>query len=122
VIPHHSANRPGGWRRVRSDPGIAGSRVALKVLAAESARDAYTSTDFAVKRGARPPGCTHTNIVAIHGAGQADGVHFLVMELINGVGLDVVIGDLRGARAPRLAPAAIGDRTVASGLSTTATP
>ncbi len=33
----------------------------------------------------------HTNIVPIHGAGHCDGVHFLVMQLIDGHGLDAYV-------------------------------
>lgn len=42
----------------------------------------------------------HTNIVPVFGAGEHDGLHFYVMPLIRGVGLDVVIRESRGIERP----------------------
>ena len=36
-------------------------------------------------------GLHHTNIVPIFGVGQHEGYHFIVMQYIRGVGLDVVL-------------------------------
>ncbi len=38
----------------------------------------------------------HTNIVPVFGVGEQDGFHYIVMQLIRGVGLDVVLAALRG--------------------------
>jgi serine/threonine protein kinase len=38
----------------------------------------------------------HTNIVPVFGVGEHDGLHYYVMPLIRGVGLDEVIRELRG--------------------------
>ena len=37
----------------------------------------------------------HTNIVPIFGVGEQDGVHYIVMQLIQGVGLDEVLSELK---------------------------
>src|SRR5262249_26434746 len=37
----------------------------------------------------------HTNIVPAFGAGEQDGCHFYVMQYIEGVGLNVVLAELR---------------------------
>jgi serine/threonine protein kinase/tetratricopeptide (TPR) repeat protein len=50
----------------------------------------------------------HTNIVPVFGVGEQDGFHYIVMQLIRGVGLDAVLVDLQqqglaeteGLRAP----------------------
>jgi len=39
----------------------------------------------------------HTNIVPIFGVGDQDGLHYYVMPLIQGIGLDEMIRELRGA-------------------------
>ncbi len=39
----------------------------------------------------------HTNIVPVFGAGEDEGLHYYVMPLVRGVGLDEVIGALRAA-------------------------
>ncbi len=40
-------------------------------------------------------GLHHTNIVPVHGVGEHEGVHYYVMPLIRGAGLDEIIGELR---------------------------
>ena len=40
----------------------------------------------------------HTNIVPVFGFGEAEGFHFIAMQLIQGVGLDVVVQHLRRQR------------------------
>jgi serine/threonine protein kinase len=37
----------------------------------------------------------HTNIVPVFGIGEQEGFHYIVMQLIQGVGLDLIIGELR---------------------------
>lgn len=39
----------------------------------------------------------HTNIVPVFGVGQQDGLHYYVMQLIRGVGLDEIVRKLRSA-------------------------
>jgi len=39
----------------------------------------------------------HTNIVPVFGVGSQDGLHYYVMPLVRGVGLDEIIRELRGA-------------------------
>ncbi len=73
-----------------------GRRVALKVLAA-----GLGLTPKAVDRFRREATAAaklhHTNIVPVYATGEADGVHFYAMELIDGPSLDHVI---RQARRP----------------------
>ena len=42
----------------------------------------------------------HTNIVPVFGAGEHEGLHYYVMPLVRGVGLDEVIGALRSSSLP----------------------
>ncbi len=44
----------------------------------------------------------HPNIVAVFGVGQQDGMHYYVMPLVRGVGLDEVVRELRRDRDPDL--------------------
>ena len=39
----------------------------------------------------------HTNIVPVFGVGEQDGYHYIVMQLIRGVGLDAILAELRQA-------------------------
>ena len=52
----------------------------------------------------------HTNIVPVFGVGHQDGHHYFVMQLIAGLGLDVVLDDLRAcdgrSRGPGPSPGA----------------
>ena len=76
-----------------------GRRVALKVLP----RHALLEPE---SRRAVPPrvppvaGLHHTNIVQMFGTGEHDGLHYFVMQLIRGVGLDRVMGELKQTRKP----------------------
>src|SRR5262249_28381485 len=47
----------------------------------------------------------HTNIVPVFGVGEQDGLHYYVMQFIPGLGLDVVLDELRRLRRPRGKPA-----------------
>ncbi len=40
----------------------------------------------------------HTNIVPVFGVGEQDGLHYYVMPLVRGVGLDEILVELRSAR------------------------
>src|SRR5690606_37357069 len=60
--------------------------VALKVLPAERLQDAAAIARF--DREMRAVGAlAHENIVAAHDAGEIDGTHYLVMELVDGADL-----------------------------------
>ncbi len=74
-----------------------GRRVALKVLSAGSLLDPKQVRRFEreAKAAAR---LHHTNIVPVFGVGQHEGLHYFVMQLIAGLGLDVVLDDLRRLR------------------------
>ncbi|MCC6784921.1 MAG: protein kinase [Planctomycetes bacterium] len=72
-----------------------GRRVAVKVL--PPMRDERRVQRF--EREARTAArLHHTNIVPIFGVGEHEGWHYYVMPLIRGVGLDAVLGALRGTR------------------------
>ena len=74
-----------------------GRRVALKVLSAGLLLDPKQVRRFEreAKAAAR---LHHTNIVPVFGVGQQDGHHYFVMQFIAGLGLDVVLDDLRRLR------------------------
>jgi eukaryotic-like serine/threonine-protein kinase len=73
-----------------------GRRVAVKVLARHSRLDDTHRRRFL--REARTAGrLHHTNIVPILGVGEQDGLDYLVMQYIDGVGLDFVISRMRNA-------------------------
>jgi WD40 repeat protein len=74
-----------------------GRRVALKVLSAGSLLDPKQVRRF--EREARAAArLHHTNIVPVFGVGCQDGHHYFVMQFIAGLGLDVVLEDLRRLR------------------------
>src|SRR5262249_4148908 len=74
-----------------------GRRVALKVLSAGLLLDPKQVRRFEreAKAAAR---LHHTNVVPVFGVGRQDGHHYIVMQFIAGVGLDVVLDDLRRLR------------------------
>jgi eukaryotic-like serine/threonine-protein kinase len=80
-----------------------GRRVALKVLSTGSLLDPKQVRRFEreAKAAAR---LHHTNIVPVFGVGQQDGHHYFVMQLIAGLGLDVVLDDLRRLRRAKPGP------------------
>jgi hypothetical protein len=72
-------------------------RVALKVLSASALMDSQQVRRF--EREARAAAnLHHTNIVPVFGVGHQDGHHYYVMQFIAGLGLDVVLEDLRRLR------------------------
>src|SRR5271155_3821628 len=77
-----------------------GRRVALKVLSAGALLDPKQVRRFEreAKAAAR---LHHTNIVPVFGVGRQDGHHYFVMQFIAGLGLDVVLDDLRRLRRAR---------------------
>jgi len=87
-----------------------GRRVALKVLSSAALIDPQQVRRFEreAKAAAR---LHHTNIVPVFGVGHQDGHHYYVMQFIAGLGLDLVLEDLRrlrqakGRSSPAAAPA-----------------
>src|SRR6516165_5767114 len=86
-----------------------GRRVALMVLSASSLLDPKQVRRFEREAKAAER-LHHTNIVPVFGVGHQDGHHYFVMQFISGLGLDVVLDDLRrlrgGKSEARPAPAA----------------
>ncbi len=81
-----------------------GRRVALKVMAGHRLSDPSQLARFAreAKAAAR---LHHTNIVPVFGVGEAEGVHYYVMQFIQGQGLDAVLNELKRLEAVREGPA-----------------
>ena len=99
-----------------------GRRVALKVLSAGSLLDPKQVRRF--EREARAAArLHHTNIVPVFGVGHQDGHHYFVMQFIAGLGLDVVLDDLRRLRqsksgaTPATKPAPAPESSRVAGLS-----
>jgi len=84
-----------------------GRRVAVKVLA-ESTFYSPKQLDRFRREAHSAAALHHSNIVPIFGVGEQDGLHYYVMQLIDGVPLDRVIAQLR-RRADNGAPAAERD-------------
>ncbi|MCA9212917.1 MAG: serine/threonine protein kinase [Planctomycetales bacterium] len=71
-----------------------GRRVAMKVLPAHSLRSKNELLRF--QREARTAArLHHTNVVPVFGVGEQDGYHYIVMQYIEGVGIDEVLNELR---------------------------
>jgi serine/threonine protein kinase len=86
--------------------------VAVKVLPPERTRDPQSIARF--RREMRAVGkLQHPNIVAAHDAGEADGTHFLVMELVEGIDASRLV---RAAGPLPIADAAEIIRQAAAGL------
>ena len=83
-LPHLRAARPGGMGDVwRATDAKLGREVALKVLPSEFADDLERLERF--EREARAMAAlNHPNIVTIYTVEEADGIHFLTMELVEG--------------------------------------
>jgi WD40 repeat protein/tetratricopeptide (TPR) repeat protein/serine/threonine protein kinase len=71
--------------------------VALKVLPAHALLDPRHLHRFRreAKAAAR---LHHTNIVPVYGVGETDGLHYYVMQFIQGLGLDEVLAELKQLR------------------------
>jgi serine/threonine protein kinase/formylglycine-generating enzyme required for sulfatase activity/Flp pilus assembly protein TadD len=82
-----------------------GRHVAIKVLPSHSLLDPQRLSRFQreAKAAAR---LHHTNIVPVFGVGEADGLHYYVMQFIQGQGLDQVLTELRLLRYARPIPEA----------------
>jgi WD40 repeat protein/serine/threonine protein kinase len=93
-----------------------GRHVAIKVLAAHALLDRRLVARF--QREARSAAkLHHTNIVPVFGVGEQEGLHYYVMQFIPGLGLDVVLDELRRLPQPRgkqpLTPADVAGRAAA---------
>lgn len=73
-----------------------GRRVAVKILPERALFDTRRLERF--RREARTAGgLQHPNIVPIYGVGEEQGLHYLIMQLVEGAGLDVLaklVGDI----------------------------
>ena len=89
-----------------------GRHVAVKVLPRQSLLDPKQLQRF--QREAQTAArLHHTNIVPVFGVGEQEGFHYIVMQLIRGVGLDAVLGRAPAAGGPRRRGAA-GDADAAA--------
>jgi WD40 repeat protein/serine/threonine protein kinase len=80
-----------------------GRHVAIKVLPSHALLDPRQLGRF--QREARSAAkLHHTNIVPVFGVGEQDGLHYFVMQFIQGLGLDLVLDELRYLRQPRGKP------------------
>jgi WD40 repeat protein/serine/threonine protein kinase/tetratricopeptide (TPR) repeat protein len=76
-----------------------GRHVAVKVLPSHALLDPRHLGRF--QREARSAAkLHHTNIVPVFGVGEQDGLHYYVMQFIQGLGLDEVLVELRRLRRP----------------------
>jgi len=73
-----------------------GRHVAVKVLGSNAVSSPRQLQRFH-REAQAAASLHHTNIVPIFGVGQQDDVHYYVMQLIEGVGLDQIINELSGA-------------------------
>jgi hypothetical protein len=74
-----------------------GRHVALKVLPAHTLLDPKRLQRF--RREAKAAAqLHHTNIVPVYGVGEQDGLHYYVVQFIQGLGLDEVLSELRRLR------------------------
>ncbi|HEV3443589.1 MAG TPA: protein kinase [Gemmataceae bacterium] len=71
-----------------------GRYVALKVLAAHAWLDPQRLKRFQ-REATAVARLHHTNIVPVYGVGEQDGLHYFVMQFIEGQGLDEVLEQLR---------------------------
>jgi serine/threonine protein kinase len=77
-----------------------GRHVALKVLPAHALLEPRHLARF--RREARSAArLHHSNIVPVFGVGESDGLHYYVMQFIQGLGLDEVLAELRRLRQPQ---------------------
>ncbi len=80
-----------------------GRHVALKLLPASALLDAQRLQRF--QREARAAARRHhTNIVPVFGVGEAEGLHYYVMQFIPGLGLHEVLEELKRQREAKAMP------------------
>lgn len=83
-------------------------RVALKVLANHSMLDDKSLQRFWQESRAAAS-LHHTNIVPVFGIGEHDGLHYYVMQFIDGLGLREIINELNRLGGAVAQPSTIGD-------------
>jgi WD40 repeat protein/serine/threonine protein kinase len=88
-----------------------GRRVALKTLPFHGRIDAVQMERFQLESRSAAR-LHHTSIVPVHGVGEHLGVHYYVMQYIQGHGLDVILDDLRRLQAGAAAMPASASRQV----------
>ncbi len=71
-----------------------GRRVAVKVLPKQALRSERDVQRFH-REAQTAAKLHHTNIVPVFGVGEQDGLHYIVMQFIKGVGLDEILEELR---------------------------
>ncbi len=87
-----------------------GRRVALKILPSGALSDSKQVRRF--EREARSAArLHHTNIVPVFGVGECEGIHFYVMQFIQGQGLNAVLDELKRLRDARVATPARASTT-----------
>src|SRR5262249_1243348 len=86
-----------------------GRRVALKILPLHGRIDPVQMERFQLESRSAAR-LHHTGIVPVYGVGEHGGVHYYVMQYIQGHGLDVILDDLRRLRggAEPMPPSAAG--------------
>src|SRR6516162_2164544 len=75
-----------------------GRRVALKILPLHGQIDPVQMERFQLESRSAAR-LHHSGIVPVYGVGEHGGVHYYVMQYIQGHGLDVILDDLRRLRA-----------------------
>jgi serine/threonine protein kinase len=89
--------------------GSLGRRVALKILPFHGWIDPVKMERFQLESRSAAR-LHHTSIVPVYGVGEHQGVHYYVMQYIQGHGLDVILDDLRRLRAGAAAMPASASR------------
>ena len=77
-----------------AEQGMLGRRVALKVLPGQAKYDPDSQKHF-LREARSAARLHHTNIVPVFGVGRHEGLDFIVMQFIAGVGLDKLLSQLQ---------------------------
>ncbi|QDU61926.1 Serine/threonine-protein kinase pkn5 [Planctomycetes bacterium Pan216] len=91
-------------------------RVAVKVLSASEMHSPTRLQRF-LREAHAAASLHHTNIVPVFGVGEHEGLHYYVMQLIQGAGLDVVVAYLRQSGSPE-SPASKSDPSFVANAAT----
>ncbi len=97
-----------------------GRRVALKVLPKQTLLDSQYKKRF-VREAKAAARLHHTNIVPVFGVGEQEGVHYYVMQFIQGLGLDQVLLEVKRLREISARESAASRTGVCLGRSTSQT-
>ena len=90
-----------------------GRHVAVKVLPRQSLLDPKHLQRFQ-RESQTAARLHHTNIVPVFGVGEQDGFHYIVMQLIRGVGLDAILAELQQTDSGSTAAQGVCDITQTS--------